>query len=122
VTIGPGADSPSILNAVGGSLNLSPAGLVHHNSYNFSAGTDPYGGVIANAEVAVRLGKLSGSFTYALNTSPGPSASQNALYLNGGQTLTQVNGNYFSCPQYACLTFPYATFYTPGVPGSGSNP
>src|SRR5581483_7292170 len=59
VTIGPGADSPSILNAVGGTLNLSPASAADHNSANFSVGTDPYGGILANADAAFHTGRLS---------------------------------------------------------------
>src|SRR5208282_6505892 len=72
VVRGPGANAPSIVDSIGGSFVLHSPGAVDHNQYAFSVSTDPYGGIVANAQAAVRWKKLSAVVTYGVNDSPGP--------------------------------------------------
>jgi hypothetical protein len=55
VVRGPGADSPSIVDSVGGTFALHAPGIVNQNQFEFSASNDPWGGIVANAKAAVSL-------------------------------------------------------------------
>ncbi|MBV9263039.1 MAG: gamma-glutamyl-gamma-aminobutyrate hydrolase family protein [Candidatus Eremiobacteraeota bacterium] len=72
VVRGPGANAPSIVDSIGGSFVLHPPGLVSGNHFEFSTSNDPYGGIVSNARMAVRLGRLSATAIYGVNDSPGP--------------------------------------------------
>src|SRR5581483_8677433 len=100
VDIGPGADSPSIVNSVGGDLELTPDIYVAKNSANFSVGDDPYGGIVSNATLGWRIGKLSASFTYSLEDSPGPlgrASSTGRIPFATRQTIYAIDGKTFAC-------------------------
>src|SRR5581483_773127 len=105
VNIGPGADSPSIVNSVGGSLDLTPPGYVDKDRADFSISTDPYGGIISNASLAIRRGSLSANVTYGINDSPGPlghAAREPYLIF----FVTGIDGRPFICP-VGCYSEPY---------------
>lgn len=72
VVRGPGAGAPSIVDSIGGSFLLHTPGVVDRTHYDFSVSTDPYGGIVTNALIAVRWKKLSAVVTYGVNDSPGP--------------------------------------------------
>lgn len=109
VVAGPGAQSPTILGSIGGSLNLHPAGQVNGNHYDFSIGMDPYGGWISNSMVQLRTGNLSATLTYGFDNSPGP-IYQIPLYVDGSQ-IYKINGQSFSCGATCALnpTYPKGT-------------
>lgn len=78
---GPGANAPSIVDSIGGSFVLHPPGVVTQNHFEFSAGNDPYGGIISNATAALHLGHLSVTLIYGVNDSPGPLGNYNGIEL-----------------------------------------
>jgi hypothetical protein len=110
---GPGADAPSIVDSIGGSFVLHAPGQVEKSSFQLSASNDPYGGIISNAKVALKLGKLSATIVYGANDSPGPLGSQSVInaitstpatvngqpFLSGGFTgyPPNVNATYLNC-------------------------
>lgn len=96
VVRGPGANSPSIVDSIGGSFVLHAPGAVSSNHYVLSLSTDPYGGVVANAQAAIHWKKLSAVVTYGVNDSPGPLATTSYPALLNFTPLT-VNGEFFSC-------------------------
>jgi outer membrane receptor protein involved in Fe transport len=69
---GPGANAPSIVNSIGGSFVLHAPSPVDADHFEFSASNDPYGGIVSNASLALHLGRLSATFVYGINDSPGP--------------------------------------------------
>jgi hypothetical protein len=91
---GPGANSPSIVDSIGGSVLLSSPGRVAHNQYAFDTSSDPYGGITGNALVAVRLNKLSVRVTYGIDDSPGPVNGFFPSYIAGIKT---IDGQPFFC-------------------------
>lgn len=91
VVRGPGANSPTILDSIGGSLVLHAPGFVQKNSFENSFSNDPYGGYFSNTRFALRIGKLSGIATYGFNNSPGPLAA--GPVFGGINTPATVNGN-----------------------------
>jgi outer membrane receptor protein involved in Fe transport len=99
---GPGAQSPSIVGAIGGSMNLHPVGQVTKNSYSLSLSDDPYGGWIANGSTAVRIGKLSASVTYDFNNSPGPIFGSQELFT--AQSVSAINGTPYKCVGTCAVT------------------
>jgi len=94
VVRGPGANAPSIVDSIGGSFLLHAPSEVRANHYNFSVGTDPYGGIVSNAQAALRIRKLSIVATYGVNDSPGPLSSAVPFQI---LSLGLVNGTPFSC-------------------------
>jgi len=94
VVRGPGANAPSIVDSVGGSLVMHTLGIVNQSHYDLSLSTDPYGGIVANTLAAVRWKKLSVVVTYGVNDSPGPITSGGAFAPLYG--LSAVNGNAFT--------------------------
>lgn len=97
---GPGAQSPSIVGSIGGSLNFHPGGQVTKNSYAFSVSDDPFGGWIVDGSVAMHVGKLSATASYGLNNSPGPVLGTQEIF-NSSQ-INAINGTPFSCPLANC--------------------
>jgi len=79
VVRGPGANAPSIVDSVGGSFVLHTPEQVDVNHFEFSASNDPYGGIVSNAKVALRLGRLSATFVYGVNDSPGPLGTRGVM-------------------------------------------
>jgi len=124
VVRGPGAAAPSIVDSIGGSFVLHAPGQVSQNHYDFSASTDPYGGLVVNALVAQRWNKLSTIITYGVNDSPGPlngagipaKTVMNPSTVNG-QSFSAYSppcsppscayGSYLLSPAYASASFPY---------------
>jgi len=107
VGIGPGADSPSILDSVGGSLDVSPPGQVDKSHANISIQTDPYGGTTSDAAVALRSKRLSINVTYDANSSPGPLGdNRRELYAVEG-SIFAVDGQPFRC---GSPNIPYCAF------------
>ena len=102
VIAGPGAQSPSIVGAIGGSMNLHPAGQVTKNTYSFSLSNDPYGGWAANGFAAMHAGKLSATVTYGFNNSPGPVYGSPELIT--AASISAINGTGFVCPPVTCAT------------------
>jgi len=72
VVRGPGANAPSIVDSIGGSFMLHGPGMADMTHYDLSLSNNPYGGIVANAQAAIRLKKLSLVVTYGVNDSPGP--------------------------------------------------
>jgi len=97
---GPGANAPSIVDSIGGSFVLHSPGIVNQNRYELSVSNDPYGGIVANALAAVRLGKLSAMIVYGVNSSPGPISS--AGIPNDPLPVLAVDGESFSAYTPPC--------------------
>jgi len=97
VIAGPGAQSPSIVGSIGGSLNLHPAGQVTKDHYDFSMSNDAYGGWIANGFAAAHFGKLSATVTYGFNNSPGPVYGASSIVTSPGTLISAINGISFVC-------------------------
>jgi len=95
VVRGPGANAPSIVDSIGGSFVLHPLGVVSANHYEFSASTDPYGGIVTNALAAVHFHKLSAVVTYGVNDSPGPFSSANISFTP--YMPSSIDGRAFEC-------------------------
>jgi outer membrane receptor protein involved in Fe transport len=91
VVRGPGANAPSIVDSIGGSFVLHPPSQVNSDQFEFSVANDQYGGIVSNAKVALRLGKLSATFIYGVNDSPGPLGSTGVISAISG-TPTTING------------------------------
>ena len=123
VVRGPGANAPSIVNSVGGSLVLHPLGSVSKNRYELSLSTDPYGGVVANTLIAVHSNKFAAVMTYGVNDSPGP-VNGPSIALTTTFAPVTINGQSFSCtgscsifaslgsPNYASSSSPIYGFQT----------
>src|SRR5208282_1419770 len=94
VVRGPGANAPSIVDSIGGSFVLHAPGRVEKNQFEFSASTDPYGGLVSNAKAMLRFGRLSATIMYGVNDSPGPLSPQNVIP-GGFSFLMAVNGQPF---------------------------
>ena len=93
---GPGADSPSIVNSIGGSFVLHPADRVTHNSFDLTTSSDPYGGFNSTAIAALRLSKLSVRLAYSVNDSPGPINAPEPASINLKNAAT-IDGHPFYC-------------------------
>jgi len=118
VIAGPGAQSPSIVGSIGGSLNLHPAGQVTKNRYEFSIGGDPFGGWIVNGLIAERIGKLSATATYGFDDSPGPAGyggTQMNLGTSFASAISAVNGVPFVCNGSCSQVVTYPTGATAGT-------
>lgn len=89
---GPGANSPSILDSVGGSFVLHAPGRVAKNQFDISSSTDAYGGSVTNVRAKVRAGHLSATLVYGLNVSPGPEGFKpsQAVYFAHPSTVNGV--------------------------------
>jgi outer membrane receptor protein involved in Fe transport len=118
VVAGPGAQSPSIIGSIGGSLNLHPAGQVTQNGYDFSLSNDPYGGRIANGLVAWHVGKLSATGTYGFNNSPGPFNGRPEL-INLGSRVSAIDGVPFVCTGSCSITQTFPNGATSTFLGNG---
>jgi len=115
---GPGADSPSILNSIGGSFVLHPADRVAHNSFDASVSNDPYGGIVSNAILAHRWNKLSVRLSYGINDSPGPvnGAYADAYSFPYTDVGNSIDGKPFTCTgdcgSYIAPNDKYSNVYT----------
>lgn len=91
VVRGPGANAPSIVDSIGGSFVLHGPGKVQNTNYELSYSNDPYGGLVSNVKAAFRQGRLSATFIYGINDSPGPLGHAETL---GGASYspTTING------------------------------
>jgi len=118
VVRGPGANSPSIVDSVGGSLVLHAPGPFQKNSAEFSISNDPWGGVVANSKINYHIGKkLAVMVSYGINDSPGI-FGDNKQTIPLGQMPATINGHAFAgCVAgqnnpYNCeATFPCPTNY-----------
>lgn len=100
---GPGA-SASIVDSIGGTLSMHPAGVVTRNHFDFSITNDPYGGIIADGLAALRFGKLSVTATYGVDDSPGPNGGPGYFGFSIGAPDT-INGRAFQCTGACATTF-----------------
>lgn len=91
VVRGPGANAPSIVDSIGGAFVLHGPGSVQRDHFEYSASNDPYGGIISNAKLGLRLGRLSTTFIYGINDSPGPLGSTDIIPADPYTPLT-ING------------------------------
>ena len=97
VVRGPGGNSLSIVDSVGGSLILHAPGPSDGDSFELSISNDPYGGIVENARAALRLGQLSTTFYYGINDSPGPLGNTTGI-LALTPTPSTLNGKpFFGC-------------------------
>lgn len=90
VVRGPGANSPSIVDSIGGSLVLHAPGEIQQTSAEFSVSNDPWGGIVSNIKFEGRFGRLSAMLIYGVNDSPG--AYGNASVIPIGQSPSAING------------------------------
>jgi outer membrane receptor protein involved in Fe transport len=96
---GPGANAPSILNSIGGSLVLHAPGYVDANHLNFSASTDPWGGYDFDSTLQLHLSsRLSAWLGYSVYNSPGPQGNNSSSfllnpYVGAGSQPVTINGN-----------------------------
>ncbi|MGH7737173.1 MAG: TonB-dependent receptor domain-containing protein [Candidatus Tyrphobacter sp.] len=107
---GPGSNAPSIVDSIGGSLVLHPPGPVTEDHFDFSEGNDEYGGSITNATAALRLGRLSATFYYAVNDSPGPLGNKVGITADLSTAPSTINGQ----------TVQFANTGTEVYPGHGT--
>jgi outer membrane receptor protein involved in Fe transport len=89
---GPGANAPSIVDSIGGSLVLHPPGPVMEDHFDLSVGNDEYGGLISNLSAAFRLGRLSTTIFYGANDSPGPLGTKTGITGDVYPAPTTING------------------------------
>jgi outer membrane receptor protein involved in Fe transport len=87
---GPGANSPSIVDSLGGSLVLHAPGDIQQDSAEFSISNDPWGGIVSNLRVEGRIGRLSAMLIYGINDSPGAYGTASVIPI--GQPPVQING------------------------------
>lgn len=93
VVRGPGANTPSIVDSIGGSFVLHPAGRVTASHSELSISNDPYGGIFYNFRSAAHFNKLSATVTYGANNSPGPFGAQNIITARyNGNKPVSING------------------------------
>ena len=109
VVRGPGGDSPSIVNSVGGTFVLHAPTPVQDDALEFSASNDPYGGIISNLRGAVKLGRLSATAVYGVNDSPGPLGNTAVTTAYVQQPLTIGGKTFQSCYSPANLTLQSCT-------------
>lgn len=116
VVRGPGANAPSIVDSIGGSFVLHAPGMANGNHYDLSLSSDPYGGIVSNALVAVRWKKLSATVTYGINSSPGPlnNAGIPAYTLFNPST---IDGQSFVCSGSCAHVYPQDPNYVNGFDG-----
>jgi len=96
VVRGPGANAPSIVDSIGGSFVLHAPGRIDKNQFEFSISNDPYGGLVTNAKAAVHFGRLSASFFYGTNNSPGPIGNTRVIPSCDQTYSALINGNLVS--------------------------
>ncbi|HEX4014226.1 MAG TPA: TonB-dependent receptor [Candidatus Cybelea sp.] len=91
---GPSAQSPTILNAVGGTLDMHTPGLADQTRVFLTGSNDAYGGFQASLGTTERIGKFSLVADYGVNDSPGPF---NAALTNFQLVPSTVDGQPFTC-------------------------
>jgi outer membrane receptor protein involved in Fe transport len=109
VVRGPGANAPSIVDSVGGSFVLHGPGEVQATHFEFATSNDPYGGIVSNVKAALHLGRLSATFIYGINDSPGPLGTSHNTIPSITDNLLAINGT----PVWGATS----SFYTPDPPG-----
>jgi hypothetical protein len=116
---GAGANAPSIVDSIGGSLVLHPTGFVSGSRFEMSVSNDAYGGVLTNMKEALRVNKrLSIVASYGINDSPGPlGTSYGAPFF---ATPATINGLTFSSCGPPVGSTCNALANAPGYPNSGS--
>lgn len=97
VVRGPGAESPSILDAIGGAFLFHGPTPATQNLYEFSYTTDPWGGLTSDGKVALSLGRFSSELTFGVWDSPGPENAQ-VIDAFGFDDFPKINGQAVSCP------------------------
>ena len=69
---GPGAASPTISRAIGGTVNFRTLDPSTKPRGTFTLGVDSFGGVFSNVGYSNTVGRLGFLFDYAVNGTPGP--------------------------------------------------
>ncbi len=90
VVRGPGAESPSIVDSIGGSLVLHAPGDIQKPSTEFSISNDPWGGIVSNIKLQGRFGRFSTMVIYGVNDSPGAYGTQ--AFMPGNSSPYAING------------------------------
>jgi hypothetical protein len=97
---GPGAESPSILDSIGGTFDFHAPDPTTQNQYELSYADDAWGGFSSNAKVALHFGRFASTFTFGTWDSPGP-IHRGEVAGEGFINMYQVNGQSVSCPTVA---------------------
>lgn len=127
---GPGAEAPTIVDSIGGTFVLHAPGQVTTDNWELAASNDPYGGTFWNARASWRFGRLSATFAYGANNSPGPLGSTNSIIypftyfgpiaINGipvQQPVSNYHTAYLGDPECYCSV---STTLLTSLPGSSS--
>lgn len=114
---GPGAASPTISRAIGGTVNFRTLDPSTKPRGTFTLGVDSFGGVFSNIGYSNTVGRLGFLFDYAVNGTPGPLHDrQFKMALDPGiYYVTDSHGNRVDLPASTVNT----TF---GGPGGQYNP
>src|SRR5579872_4834367 len=119
VVKGPGATTPSISNAINGTVNFVTLDPHAKPGAIFGAESDGFGGTIVRFKAATRLtSKLSVALGYQQWESPGPSNGTPELFIVGKNNVNLINGAAFSnCVATNCQFTPSpnaSRYYSPG--------
>jgi outer membrane receptor protein involved in Fe transport len=97
---GPGASSPTISRAIGGTVNFRTIDPTPHQTATVTLGIDSYGGQFSNFGYSNTFGKLGILLDYAVNGTPGPlSDAPYYMTLNSGTYLvSDSHGNPITLP------------------------
>jgi outer membrane receptor protein involved in Fe transport len=69
---GPGASSPTISRAIGGTVNFRTLDPTPHQTGTFTIGEDSYGGLFSNVGYSNTFGRVGVLIDYAVDGTPGP--------------------------------------------------
>lgn len=126
---GPGANAPSIVDSIGGSLVLHAPGPIDKTHVELSLSNDPFGGVAENSLAQFKIGrKLSVLLGYNFYDSPGVFGKNAQIATAAIITPATINGQSF----YGCAAPGYfshtscTTLYNPSLSSlynyAGGNP
>ena len=109
---GPGAASPTISRAIGGTVNFRTLDPTIKPHGTFTLGADSFGGVFSNIGYSNTVGRLGFVLDYAVNGTPGPLHDKQFLMPldQGTYYVTDSRGNHVDLPAGTVTN----TFGTPG--------
>ncbi|MDB5042702.1 MAG: TonB-dependent receptor [Candidatus Eremiobacteraeota bacterium] len=106
---GPGATTPSINNAINGSVNFVTIDPRSKPETRLEAETDGFGGSILRFRTIDKFGKFSFALGYQQQVSPGPTNNKSVPYILGQNNTNSINGQPFaSCVGTNCYATPGA--------------
>jgi hypothetical protein len=107
VVKGPGATTPSINNAINGSVNFVTIDPRSKPETRLSAETDGFGGEVLRFRTNDIVGKFSFALGYEQHESPGPTNNRATPFILGQNNTNNINGQPFApCVGTACYTSP----------------